>query len=93
VFIDKVRVQQQDHQVFFAGWVPHGLDGQPVPNLGGGATSLALSKDDVVVQRSFSNKPASGHFPDFFAKIEHYLNLRRAGDQPAWFQSLHVPRR
>ena len=75
VFIDKSRVQQQDHQVFFAGGVPHGLDGKPVPNLGGGPHSLPLSTSDVVVQRSFSNKPASGSFPDFFAKIEHYLNL------------------
>ena len=32
-------------------------------------------KTDVVVERSFSNKPPPGHFPDFFAKIEHYLNL------------------
>jgi hypothetical protein len=75
VFVDKVHVQQQDHQVFFAGSVPYGLDGNPVPNLGGGTTSLTLQKTDVVVQRSFSNKPPSGHFPDFFAKIAHYLNL------------------
>ncbi|MCK1301964.1 ThiF family adenylyltransferase [Bradyrhizobium sp. 24] len=75
VFVDKVRVQQQDHQVFFAGSVPHGLDGKPVPNLGGGAASLTLAKPDVIVERSFSNKPSSGGFPDFFAKIEHYLNL------------------
>ena len=53
VFIDKSRVQQQDHQVFFAGGVPHGLDGKPVPNLGGGPHSLPLSTSDVVVQRSF----------------------------------------
>jgi hypothetical protein len=75
VFVDKVHVQQQDHQVFFAGSVPHGLDGQPVPNLGGGATPLTLTKTDVIVERSFSNKPESGRFPDFYAKIEHYLNL------------------
>lgn len=75
VFVDKVRVRQQDHQVFFAGSVPHGLDGPPVPNLGGGVASLTLKKTDVVVERSFSNKPASGAFPDFFEKIEHYLNL------------------
>jgi hypothetical protein len=74
-FVDKVRVKQQDHQIFFAGSVPHGLDGNPVPNLGGGPTSLTLQKTDVVVERSFSNKPASGSFPDFFAKVEHYLNL------------------
>jgi hypothetical protein len=74
VFIDKVRVQQDDHQVYFAGSVPHGLNGQPVPNLAGGPTTIGLEKIDVVVQRSFSNKPPSG-FPDFFAKIEHYLNI------------------
>lgn len=73
--IDKVRVKQEDHQVFFAGSAPYGLDGKPITNLGGGAASLPLSKTDVVVERSFSNKPPSGHFPDFFAKIEHYVNL------------------
>jgi hypothetical protein len=75
VFVDKFQVKQDDHQVFFAGGVPHGLDGKAIPNLGGGATSLPLGKTDVAVQRSFSNKPASGAFPDFFAKIEHYRNL------------------
>jgi hypothetical protein len=55
--IDQDRVTQTDHQVFFAGSVPHGLDGKPIPNLGGGTTQLALSEvsKDVVVQRSFSN--------------------------------------
>ena len=36
VFIDQDRVRQDDHQVFFAGSVPHGLDGKPISNLGGG---------------------------------------------------------
>jgi hypothetical protein len=75
VFVDKVHVRQEDHQVFFAGSVPHGLDGKPVPNLGGSATTLTLAKADVVVQRSFSNKPSSGSFPNFFDKIESYLAL------------------
>lgn len=78
VFVDADHVTQEDHQVFFAGGVPHGLNGQPIPNLGGGATSLALSPraSDVVVQRSFSNKPMkTGAFPDFFAKIESYASL------------------
>ena len=68
-FIDQERVTQSDHQVFFAGSVPYGLDGMPIPNLGGGATQLALSEasKDVVVQRSFSNKPMkTGKFQDFF---------------------------
>ena len=78
VFIDNARVAQDDHQIFFAGSGPHNLDGTPIPNLGGGAAQLALSdaSKDVVVQRSFSNKPrASGKFQDFFAKVESYVRI------------------
>ena len=78
VFADENRVVQDDHQVFFAGSVPYNLDGKPIPNLGGGATHLALSDatKDVVVQRSFSNKPrATGKFQDFFEKIESYVGI------------------
>jgi hypothetical protein len=77
-FIDQLRVKQTDHQVFFAGSVPHGLDGKPIPNLGGGPTQLALSEacQDVRVERSFSNKPTkTGCFPDFFEKIESYVSI------------------
>jgi hypothetical protein len=77
-FIDQERVTQTDHQVFFAGSVPYGLDGKPIPNLAGGTTQLALSEasKDVVVQRSFSNKPTStGKFEDFFDKIESYVTI------------------
>lgn len=78
VFADQTHVVQDDHQILFAGGVPHNLDGTPIPNLGGGPTQLPLSRacEDVVVQRSFSNKPVpSGMFPDFFAKIESYVNI------------------
>lgn len=71
-FIDKVRVKQVDHQIYFAGSAPYGLDGQLIPNLGGGPSAITLSKTDVVVQRSFSNKPPGG-FANFFDKIEHYV--------------------
>jgi uncharacterized protein DUF6791/ThiF family protein len=77
-FIDQERVTQTDHQVFFAGSAPYGLDGKPIPNLGGGSTQLALSEasKDVVVQRSFSNKPTTtGKFEDFFDKIESYVTI------------------
>lgn len=78
VFTDENRVVQDDHQIFFAGSVPHNLDKKPIPNLGGGATQLALSEasKDVVVQRSFSNKPRiAGKFQDFFEKIESYVAI------------------
>ena len=78
VFVDEARVVQDDHQVYFSGGVPHNMDGTPVQNLAGGAHTLALSKNsgDVVVQRSFSNKPRStGKFENFFDKIESYVAL------------------
>ena len=74
-FIDQERVTQTDHQVFFAGSPPCEMDGTQIPNLGGGPTQLILSEasEDVVVQRSFSNKPKdTGAFVDFFDKIESY---------------------
>ena len=75
------QIVPQDHTIFFAGGIPHGLDGSPIPNLGGGPTTLALSEcsADVVVQRSFSNKPIRGgtfeDFKDFFEKVESYANI------------------
>lgn len=79
VFMDEHRVTQDDHQVYFAGSVPYNLDGKQIPNLGGGPYQLALSEanGDVVVERSFSNKPrtTTGRFPDFFEKIESYVAI------------------
>lgn len=75
--LDRDTVRQTDHQVFFAGGVPHALDGRPIANLGGGETTLSLSGAciDIVVKRSFSNKPPSGMFADFFEKIESYVSI------------------
>ncbi len=78
VFIDEVRVVQDDHQIYFSGTVPHNMDGMPVQNLAGGPHTFPLSKnsEDVVVQRSFSNKPrTTGKFDSFFDKIESYVAL------------------
>ena len=70
IFVDELTVTLDDHQIFFAGSIPHNIDGTPIPNLGGGPTKLALSEnaEDVVVERSFSNKPSSGKFRDLFEK-------------------------
>lgn len=78
VFVDQNQVAQDDHQIFFAGSSPHNVGGTPIPNLGGGPTQLPLSGvcSDVVVQRSFSNKPRiRGRFEDFFEKIESYVSI------------------
>lgn len=76
VDVDGKKVQQDDHQIYFAGSIPHNIDGTPVPNLSGGPCNLPLSKEitDVAVQRSFSNKPMpDGRYDDFFHKIETYV--------------------
>lgn len=77
-FLDNENVRPNDHQVFFAGSAPCSMEGSPVPNLGGGTTTLMLSdaSKDVVIQRSFSNKPRStGTFRDFYDKITSYVAI------------------
>src|SRR2546430_5525365 len=77
-FIDQQHVKQQNHQIFFAGSEPHGLDGKSIPNLGNTTTSLTLSEasKDVTVQRIFSHKlrekGAVRDYLDFFEKIQTY---------------------
>lgn len=78
VFVDRERVRQDDHQIYFAGSHPHELDGRPIPNLGGGAATIQLTDrhNDVKVERSFSNKPrTAGKYRDFFEKIETYVSI------------------
>ena len=77
-FVDQERVTQKDHQVYFAGSVPHGLDREPIPNLNVRSASLSLSEacSDVVVQWALSNKPKdTGRFADFLHKIESYVAI------------------
>lgn len=74
VDIDQKQVKIEDHQVFFCGSHPHQTDGTPIANLGGGPVNVPLASPDLIVQRSFSNKPSNG-FPDFYAKIESYTNI------------------
>jgi molybdopterin/thiamine biosynthesis adenylyltransferase len=76
-------VRPEDHQIYWAGPRPYGLDGNPVSGLGGGAGTLALSERcaDVVVQQRFSHKfkdKASGQLRDYvdhFEKIENYAAM------------------
>lgn len=81
VFTDQDHVTPGDHQIYFAGSVPYQLDGNPIPNLGGGPITIQLSDAcaDVAVERSFSNKPRiNGEwtgFSDLFAKIESYVAI------------------
>ncbi|MBY5427881.1 ThiF family adenylyltransferase [Rhizobium leguminosarum] len=90
---DSKRFIMEDHQIYFAGSHPHGLDGQPIPNLGGGQHTLPLKSPDVVVQRSMSNKPTGGYV-DHVAKIDRYVAIlcgpamERYGANPLTFRKV-----
>jgi len=73
--LDGERVGMEDHQIFFCGSHPHELNGTPIRNLGGGPVNLTLKSADLKVERSFSNKPASGVYKDWFEKIDNYVTL------------------
>ena len=97
VFVDELTIKQDNHQIWFAGSVPHGLDGKPIPNLGGVSATLPLGEvsKDVVVERRFSNKPmGKGGFDNFFDKIESYLSIisgpamERYGANPFTFRTV-----
>lgn len=72
--VDKKQIRMHDHQIFFCGLHPCQMDGTPVLNMGGGPATLALTSDDLIVQRSFSHKPEQG-YTNFFEKVETYTNI------------------
>lgn len=74
VFVDKQRIALHDHQMVFCGSHPCEVNGTAIKNLGGGPTTLKLTSPDLIVERSFSNKPAEG-YKDFFEKVETYINI------------------
>lgn len=81
IFEDEVTVRPEDHQIFWAGPRPYGLDGQVIQGLGGGDAQLNLSERcaDVVVQQRFSHKlKESGQlraYADHVEKIESYVTM------------------
>ena len=80
IFIDPDHVRLEDHQVFFCGSHPCEVSGAQIKNLGGGLATLQLAANDIVVERSFSNKPKTSNgnwrvFVDLFEKIESYVAI------------------
>jgi hypothetical protein len=95
VDVDGKKVTQDNHQIFFAGTDPYQVDGTPINGLAGRPAQLALgSSPDVVVQRSFSNKPDCGYFINF---LEKYRELRRnhfwTRKGKVWGYPVHFPTR
>lgn len=83
VFCDEVKVKLHDHQIFFAGGVPHDVQGNPIAGMGGGpvpAGNVTLSEraGDVVVERRFSVKRIENGnmraYVNFHEKIATYAS-------------------
>lgn len=75
IFEDQTKVRPSNHQFYFAGPRPYGLDGQPIRGLGGGEANLSLSEhcSDITVQQIFSHKlKERGQFRDY---VDHYEKL------------------
>lgn len=64
-----VTGQPQDHVVLWSGEAPCDAVGRPL-RLGGGAARNQLA-DDLVVDRTFSSKPAGGYL-DYYQKMSRY---------------------
>lgn len=81
VFEDDITVRPEDHQAFWTGPRPYGLDGQVVHGLGGDVAQLNLSEhcSDMVVQQRFSHKLKEGGqkrpYVDNFEKVESYVAM------------------
>lgn len=74
IFVDEHRVIMDDHQMYFCGGHPCELDGASIKNLGGGPMTMPLASKDLIVQRSFSNKPSNG-YADLCEKVETYVAI------------------
>jgi hypothetical protein len=72
---DFVIDRPADHQVFFRGGRPHGLDGNPI-GLAGGENRVTVA-EDFITDRSFSRKPAAG-YETFEEKIDAYIQFLTA---------------
>ena len=81
VFEDQTKVRPSNHQMYFSGPRPFGLDGQPVRGLGGGEGSVQLSDRcaDILMRQLFSHKlKANGQmreYVDYSEKVEEYVTM------------------
>lgn len=72
-----VNVKQENHQIYFAGSLPYGLDGKTIQHLGPQTAqriNLGDKYSQIMVRWAFSNKPPNG-YKDFFEKIETYVAI------------------
>lgn len=70
---DDVTVRPTTHVVYFTGEQPCHLDGSPIAQVAHG-TEVSELLPGLVVQRSFSNKPAAG-YANYLEKMTRYIEI------------------
>jgi hypothetical protein len=83
-----------NHQAWFIGEHPCAVDGKPVPGIAHSSGRHDMG-DGIVVDHGFSTKPPiTGAYPDYHAKMTHYINVISAPAQhvdPQVSAKLHKP--
>jgi hypothetical protein len=86
-FIDNERVEQVDHQIFFAGSHPYNIDGSPVERCMQGRSSSAFT---------FQQTNRGGPIQSFHGFLREDRKLRRhhlwASHGEVWHYPPHLPR-
>ena len=98
-FVTNDEFEQDNHQVYFSGSKPHGLDGKLLPSLGLNSHTFSLSNQcsDIEIKWALSNKPVkAGRYKDHYHKIETYVGFisgpaaSKFGATPLTFGSAHT---
>ncbi len=66
-------VKPNTHVIHFAGEFPCNTDGTIITQIKHASNTLKLA-EGIVVNHSFSNKPANG-YPDYFEKVTQYIKI------------------
>jgi len=69
-----------NHQAWFIGEHPCTVDGKPIPGIVHSSSRHDMG-DGIVVDHGFSTKPGPGGYPDYHAKMTHYINVISAPAQ------------
>jgi hypothetical protein len=75
-----VTVRPGNHVIHFAGSHPCTKDGAPIIQIVHASTTQQLAQN-LVIQHSFSNKPASG-YANYYEKMTRYIEIISSAAKP-----------
>lgn len=69
-----ITTTPKDHVIHFVGEHPCHADGSPIEKIRNQSARRVLA-DDVIIDHSFSAKPTTGHYEDYYAKVTTYVAM------------------